>query len=349
MSSTCAAGQETNPSQIPTPAEFLLMKSDKHHRSKDKVKTLESISWAVTDLSAAPGDVTNDRDLLAQNFSQLSKSATARMLIKEAGEQGWRIGLSRLEQHDFHLDVPARTIILDNHGLDAEGFARAPYFYHAVQVSLIRALRDAWQEKRHGGFDENYTPESVLLLERIRAADSDVMAVMIAWELNGDLWRHLTGSEDSDIALAFSNCLEQDPVSTGKALTATFRQWFRNVARVNVCDHETLEYMDDVLNANVGPAFGKKRAGKICVEVLSCLPDKTAYLRGLGEDVLSDPLYAGLSDPINQTHFMHVMRDASVCYVQNVPFRDAALAAKIFPNGEMTPEHPEREEIKQRF
>ncbi|MBP7722780.1 MAG: hypothetical protein KA155_09630 [Alphaproteobacteria bacterium] len=344
MSSTCAAGQETNPSQNSNPAEFLLMKSDKNHRNKDKVKALDSISWAIADLSFASGEASNDREFIAQNLKQLSQSASARLLIKEAGEQGWRIGLSHLEHHDFHLDVPAKTIVLDNHGLDAEGFARAPYFYHAVQASLIRALRDAWQEKRHGGFDENYTPESVLLLERIRAADSDVMTVAIAWEMNGDLWRHMTGSEDSDIALAFSSALEKDPVSNGRALTAAFRQWFRNVTRVNTCDHETLEYMDEVMNAN-GPVFGKKRAGKICVEVLSCLPDKTAYLRGLGDDILSDPLYAGLSDPINQTHFMHVMRDSSVHYVQNVPFRDAALAAKIFPNGEMT---PEREEVKQR-
>lgn len=349
MSSICAAGRETDPPQTTNPAEFLLMKSDKHHRNKDKINALEGISWAIADLSFALGEASNDREFLAHILKQLSQSAAAQLLIKEAGEQGWRVGLSHLENHDFHLDVPSKTIVLDNHGLDTEGFARSPYFYHAVQASLIRALRDAWQEKRHGGFDENYAPESVLLLERIRAADSDVMAVMIAWELNGDLWRHMTGAEDSDIALAFSNTLERDPSSTHKALSASFRQWFRNVGRVNSCDHETLEYMDEVMNANGGPAFGKKRAGKICVEVLSCLPDKTAYLRGAGEEILGDPLFAGLSDPINQTHFMHVMRDSSVYYVQNVPFRDASLAAKIFPNGEMAPEHPAHEEVKQRY
>ncbi|MGB4107516.1 MAG: DUF6782 family putative metallopeptidase [Alphaproteobacteria bacterium] len=328
------------------------MKSDKHHRSKDKVKAQEGISWAVADLLAAPDDITNARDLLAHNLTQLSKSASARLMIKEAAEQGWRIGLSRLEQHDFHLDVPSKTIILDNHGMSAENIFRAPYFNHALQLSILRSLRDAWQEKRHGGFDENYMPESVLLLERIRAADGDIVALFAAWELRGEhdgLWRHAAASGDSDIALALSNCLEKDPACMNRALAAAFRQWFGEPRRVNACDHETLEYMDEVLNAHQGAAFGRKRAGKICIEVLSCLPDKTAYLRGLGEDILSDPLYAGLSDPINQTHFMHVMRDASVCYVQNVPFRDASLAAKIFPNGEMTPERPEHEEVKQRF
>ncbi len=327
------------------------MKSDKHHRSKDKVKAEEGISWGVADLFkadflAAPGEITNDRDLLAHNLTQLSKSTAARLMIKEAAEQGWRIGLSRLEKHDFHLDVPSKTIILDNHGMSAENISRAPYFNHALQLSILRSLRDAWQEKRHGGFDENYAPESVLLLERIRAADGDVTATFAAWELrsgNDGLWRHAAASEDSDIALALSNYLEKDPACMNRALAAAFRQWFSEPRRVNACDHETLEYMDEVLNAHQGAAFGRKRAGKICIEVLSCLPDKTAYLRGLGEDILGDPLYAGLSDPINQTHFMHVMRDASICYVQNVPFRDSALAAKIFPNGEMTPERPERE------
>ena len=322
------------------------MKSDKiYFRSKDRSAraTLEN-TWPVGDLLQENGE-SAEEILLARHLAELSKSPIARQLVREAGEQSWRLGLARLDHHDFHLNVPEKTIILDDHGLDAESLPGAPYFYHAMQISLVRALRDACKEKRHGGFDENYAPESVLFLERLRAADCDVIAALVAWELRGGLWRHMTGSEDSDIALAFSSVLEKDPSAAfnGRALAAAFRQWFRNTGRVNACDHETLEYMDGVLDMNPGAAFGRRRAGKICVEVLSCMPDKTAYLRGLGEEILSDPLFAGLSDPINQAHFMQVMRDAEVCYVQNVPFRDAKLAARIFPGGRMT---PEREEVK---
>jgi hypothetical protein len=325
------------------------MKSDQvQRRSKERLKdtgfTSLGDTWPVADLCGLPDSVETEEDLLALALAHLRVSPVARMMIKEAGEQGWRLGLGHLESHDFHLDVPSKRIILDNQGHKPAGLMASSYFYHSFLISLVRSLRDVWQEKRHGGFDENYSPESVLLLERIRAADCDVITVLVAWELRGEnsseLWRYIIGSEEGDIALAFSDTLERDPSAafSTRALAAAFKQWFRNISRVNTCDHEALEYMDDVLYTNPGAAFGKKRAGKICVEVLSCLPDKTAYLRGMGDDILRDPLFAGLVDPINQTHFMHVMRDAQAVYVQNVPFRDAKLAAKIFPGGQMTPE-----------
>jgi hypothetical protein len=43
---------------------------------------------------------------------------------------------------------------------------------------------------------------------------------------------------------------------------------------------------------------------------------------------------------------MHVMHDIEAIYVQNVAFRDAGLAAKIFPNGKMTEENLVNAELK---
>ncbi len=330
------------------------MKSDhiqrrNKERSKDSRLSAYGETWAVSDLCAIiPESINMNRDVLGLLLGNISASNAAARMIKEAANEGWRLGLASLEDHDFHLDVPEKLIVLDNAGLEAGALVRAQFFYNAVMISLVRALRDAWQEKRHGGFDENYAPESVLLLERVRAADCDIMTILVSWELReqgpnkngGDLWKHVLGSENGDIATAFANYLERNHTGAdnSKALAAAFRQWFSNVHRVNACDHEALDYMDDVINANSGSAFGKKRAGKICVETLSCLPDKTAYLRTQGEDILHDPLFAGLCDPINQAHFMHIMRDAQAVLVQNVPFRDAGLAARIFPDGRMTPD-----------
>ena len=72
--------------------------------------------------------------------------------------------------------------------------------------------------------------------------------------------------------------------------------------------------------------------------VLSCLPDKTAYLQEQGHEILRDPFYSGLGDPINQAHFMQILKDIKIVRVNDVPFTDAELAAKIFPNGEFTPD-----------
>ncbi len=337
------------------------MKSDRaprHSKNTIKDKTYEfhashyGETWAMADLCAILPSGDSARDLLSNALTLLSLSPSVKRIIKEAANHGWRLSLSRLDMHDFHLDIPERLIVLGDNGFEPAALARSAYFHNALLLSLVRALRDAWQEKRHGGFDERYTAESVLFLERIRAADCSVIALLAAWELRSEgedgLWRHILGSEEGDMAQAFFRTLEKDTLESAednssalisRALSAAFHQWFRVNARVNSCDHEALEYMDDVLSANPGPlAFGKKRAGKICVETLSCLPDKTAYLRGQGTEILCNPDFAGLHEPVNQSHFMHILRDSQIVYVQNVPFRDAALAAKIFPGGVMTPE-----------
>ena len=55
-------------------------------------------------------------------------------------------------------------------------------------------------------------------------------------------------------------------------------------------------------------------------------------------DIMRNPKYAGLNDEINQAHFMQILYDLKVTLVQDVPFRGADLAGKIFPNGQFTPE-----------
>lgn len=286
----------------------------------------------------------NDKHgILSWAAFQLSASPTGRAMLAEAEAQGWAVALEPLEGPDFHLDVPDKLIILDDQDLLISALGRSEYFKNAVLVSLIRALRDVWQEKRHGAFDINYGPEHVMKLERVRAADLDSVAVLTAWELRGEgqpsLWRHLIGAEDGDIAMRFSGFLERDPSSlfNGKALAAAFAQWFRDETRVNACDHETLNYLDTLVQAGADTkSFGNTKLTPVGLEILSCLPDKTAYLQGKGAEILNDPFYSGLTTEINQAHFMQILYDIKVTRIQDVPFADAALAEKIFPNGEFT-------------
>ena len=332
----------------------------------DHINVLKACdSWDIADLYSAAAqtkpdygddmDVIEDRKLktdildksgiLAWAVDLLSISPAARLMLKEAQNNDWRIGLEDLSGPDFHLDVPEKLVVLANHGMSDTALSKSSYFSNMMLIAFIRALRDVWQEKRYGGFDEDFGPESVLTLERVRAADLDVIAVLVAWELRsegyGDLWRHMLGSEDGDLAMRFSGCLEREPAAhfTHKALAETFKQWFRSEQRVDSCDHETLDYLDTVMEGSLcANPFGHERLAAITIERLSCLPDKTAYLQGHGPEILSDPLYAGMHDEINQSHLMHILHDLRVVYVQNVPFRDEALAQKIFPGGFMTPE-----------
>ena len=283
-------------------------------------------------------EIEDYRDILSWCASVMACSPSARLLLKEATEKDWKITVEDLNGSDYCVDVEAKLLILDNNALLPCALGRSDYFRNIMLVTMVKALRDIWQEKRHGGFDTLYSPDHILLMERIRAADLDVMAILVAWELRSeeftDIWRHMLGSDIGDMAMAYSGYIERDPSAqfNGQGLASTYKQWFRCSKRIDSCDHDALEYMDDVLAGYdaVNP-FGSKKPSKMNVEILSCLPDKTAYLQGLGAEILSDPVYAAVDNAINQTHLFHIMYDLQAVVVEDVPFRDADLARKIFP------------------
>ena len=299
--------------------------------------------WTINDLLAgvrgSEKGLCSYGEVLSTCMGLINQSATARPMIQEAMSQKWKIALFDLKGGDYWIDVEEKLVLLDSNTLTPSALDRSVYFKNMIIVTLIKALRDIWQEKRHGGFDENYKAEHVMTLERVRAADCDVLSLIVAWELRsgsyGDLWRHLIGSENGDMAMAFSSYLERNPAGqfNGQAAAAAFRQWFRCETRVNTCDHNTLEYLDDVMKETQDQnPFGMKKATPTGIEILSCLPDRTAYLQGQGSEILADPLYCGMEDPINQSHLFHILYDLEATIVENVPFRDARLARRIFPS-----------------
>ena len=287
---------------------------------------------------ADQGGIHSYADILSWCVNVLAASPCARQMVREAIEKNWCIALDDLHGGEYCIDVERKLLLLDNNALIPSALGRSNYFRNLMLVTLSKALRDIWQEKRHGGLDEIYRADYLLLMERIRAADCDVLSILIGWELRSEgypeLWRHLIGSENGDMAMIFSNHLERSPSGhfDNSALFQTFKQWFSSQSRVNACDHDILEYMDDILGSSqTHNPFGRKKPGKINIEVLSCLPDKTAYLQGLGQEILSNPLYSAMDDVINQTHLFHILYDLEATIVQNVPFRSQDLARKIFP------------------
>jgi len=278
------------------------------------------------------------KDILSWCISQLEGSPSAHAMLKEVCSNGWSITLDDLDGNDYVIDVAQKVLTLDNNSLVPAALGRSNYFRNVTLVTLVKALRDIWQEKRHGGFDELYSPDYVLMMERVRAADLCVLAVVVGWELRAeeypDLWRHIIGSEIGDMAMIYAKSLERDPIScfNGLALRVTFQNWYHDEARVNACDHDALEYMDDILaSANMINPFGTKKPSKMNVEILSCLPDRSAYLQGQGTEILLDPIYSAVDSDINQSHLLHIMNDLDVVIVEDVSFRDADLARKIFP------------------
>lgn len=306
---------------------------------------------SAEDIARRPQYFDTAHQILQWAVAALLHSPCAHRLLDRAAQKGWRVGLTNLNNSGFYMDVPSRTLFLDHFALAPAPLGRSAYFRNALLTTFARALREIAHEDHYGAFEDTFGPEDVLMLERVRAADCDTVTLLMCWELRGagfpDVWRHLLGAQEGDMALVFTRCLERDPGAhfDGSALAHAFRQWYADDARVDGCDHQTLEALDDRLLADddgAARAFGETRLTAAMVEELATLPDGTAYLAGLGGAVLKDPFYAGLNDPINQTHLFHLMYDLEVTMVNNVPFRDARLAARIFPQGTMPEETVER-------
>lgn len=296
-------------------------------------------SFPVTDEETCPFFAT-DEDALLWCVDMLSFSPSAFAHLRYAMGNAWSVGLSDLGGSGFSLDMNEKVILIDRNGMEAAALSRSSFFRTNIMFSFIRALRDLWQEGRMEGAERVYAPESFLILSRLRAADMDVFALLCAWELRQDghgvVWRHMIGSPEGDMALAFGRKTERSGTTElfwAKALTASFMQWFGEEDRVKSTDHDSLEFLDDVLRgAGRGSPFGKGRIGSELVESLSLLPDGTRYLAGQGRAILADPTFHDMQDEVNQAHLLHIMCDLDVIRVGNVPFRDAGLARRIFPD-----------------
>ncbi len=303
-------------------------------------------------------DALNDmhNGVLNMILPKLMTSQTARSLMSEAAQNEWVIILGHTDGKDFLLNEDDKTIIINDHNLNNDAITRSHYFTNTILLSIVRALRDLNHEFRLGSLDEIFAPENLIIIERMRAADLDVISMLIAWELRiqnyNHLWRHILGSEKSDLAMHFSNMLERtitdkDSQSLlNKALSSTFAQWFSSEERIHLCDHETLEYMDEILlSSQTSNPFGNKILTIYDIETVSYLTNGTCYLQNNACDILNDPFYTGMNDEMNHYHLMHILHDTKVTYVQNVPFSNAELAMRIFPDGMMTPDYEQEEEI----
>jgi len=307
------------------------------------IVSLHEISYqaaaSIEQITARPDSFETQDDILSWCAALMAQSPAARVLWQDAESAGWRLGLADLHNSGFHLDVVDKTLLLDHFALAPKALGRSSYFRNTLLLTFVRALREIWHEDRCEPFEIDYAPEDALMMERVRAADSDTVTVLAAWELRGagfaDIWRHLIGSAEGDMALIFTKFLERDPSALfdGSALTYAFRQWYADQTRVDGCDHEALEALDDILLESGEPnPFGTQQLQPGALESLATLPDGTCYLRGLGETILHDSFFAGLRDEINQTHLFQIMYDMEVTMVNNVPFRDRILARKFFPH-----------------
>ncbi|MCB9963620.1 MAG: hypothetical protein H6855_01115 [Rhodospirillales bacterium] len=297
--------------------------------------------WAEGSVDADPlaGGYGYEACIYNKILCQLYESPAARSLINFAVRRDWSIDMRSLEDAAYDLGPDAQVLILNDYHLKIRTFEKPGYFRHTLMLALVKGLRDIWHMECRQPYKAGLTLDSVLLLERIRAADCDVLSLMVAWELRGagfpEVWRHLIGAPEGDIAMRFARTLERHPekLFDGTALIEAFYQWFECHVRVGACDHQTLESIDDTLDvAREAELYGPSRPAFEFIESLSRLPDRSCYLAGYGEELSSNPLFAGMNDELNQLHYLQIQKELQSVTIGAVSFRDAALAARIFPD-----------------
>lgn len=293
---------------------------------------------AFHNLEAYPYAFDTDLDVVQWACAMAGESPTARLLLKEAQTEGWSILLDDLAQAGYAIDEDNRCILLDHFGFTANALGRSSYFRNTLFVQFVKALREVWHERQGHMFINTHRADSVLMLERARAADCETISILVGWELRGagyaDLWRSILGSDEGDMAMIFTRAIEKDPTGfyDGSVLTRTFCQWYGDDARVASCDHATLERLDEiVVQADGGQVFGNLAMRTTDVEKLSSLPGGRAYLTGMGQNICADPYFVSLTDPINEAHLFQIVYDSRVVMVEGVPFRDRRLARLMFP------------------
>lgn len=269
--------------------------------------------------------------LLNQFCTDARKSETFQMLADDIADLEWGMEFEEIGNKGHCLDFGRKIITLDSCGLQPSSILESKYFCNLVFLCFLRATRDIWQEMRWPDLTRHLCPDSIMLIERLKSADVDVVSALMAWEMKeaGDdsLWRHIISSDDADITKPFSAPAAQKHSSAA----LSFHRWFESSDRVRWVDHETLEYMDTLLFSNERNPFGKNRLTPRDVARVGCFPDKKSYLSETGRAILEDPFYVGMQDPVNQAHFYHIVKDIQCITVQGVQFQDRRLARMIFP------------------
>jgi hypothetical protein len=320
---------------VDEPEQSCLREFDLSQEAVFDIATLKPLETKqFSNLEATPYSFETPFDVLSWASAFLTESPLALSLLRHARETGWKLALNDLGTGGFHLDSAEKIIELDDFGLDYKSLGQSSYFRLSLLCILAKALREIWHENEWGAFEGKYKPEAVLLLERARAADADAVSVIIGWELRGagynDIWRHILGSEEGDMAQVLTNLLERYPTAlyNGMAMAHVFRQWYADLARVDALDYMTLEQMDFIITEQIFE-LGDQQVVPEDFEKLSTLPDEICYLKELGETVSKDPFFNSINDPINQAHLFQIVYDSKVTYVSGIPFRDATLARKF--------------------
>lgn len=252
----------------------------------------------------------------------------------------WDIAMEDMTNHAYDIDTETKIITVNSRGYLEDAVLASPYFAPQILLNIIEAARMVRHIEWIDDALDRYHPESIVKIGRICVADSITQMIAMAWEARGEgydnLWKHSLCGAYTDMAQCYDRVMERTLTqgydyedATKEALSLTFRTWFTDPDRVNACDRDSMDMMDDMI-------FDEGRMGKNQIDPATavCLTlqvgDDTSYLPAdITRDIVTNPFYGAVEDPINHTHLTQIIRDNQVNEVSGIPFRDETLARRF--------------------
>jgi hypothetical protein len=252
---------------------------------------------------------------------------------------GWVVAYDDLNTVGYDIDVNEKTLTLNHFGMGFDSVMSSHYFRPQMQLSIIEATRMIRHIEWLDGALGDYHPESIIQIGRICVADALAHQILSTStnDDNGDApWKHLLCGDISDIAMAFENGLESYltrnmdyNIALKKSMAMAFNTWFSNQDRLKACDHDTLDLIDE-MSDNQDFNDGQKLQTNDIVCLTSMRGTQSTYIdKTLCDDVIHNPYYKAIDDPINQSHFMQIIHDMHATRVGALVFQDSDLAARF--------------------
>lgn len=252
----------------------------------------------------------------------------------------WTVILSDLTDEDYDISIDDHILYVNSTGLNDLRLAGSITAMAAVLLSLVEGLRMVRHIEWLDQALNRYHPQAIVEIGRICVSDCVTQAVSVAWFArnagNPALWKYLLCGKKADMAVCFDRMmmLGRDKglahtTCVKEALSLTFRTWFTDPQRIKEADHDTLNLLDSMLAETM--AFGHAVIQRPTIACLTLrMGGEGTYLdQAVLRDMMINPFYKDVYDPVNRVHLDQIMRDSNVCEVAGIPFRDPQLAQRF--------------------
>ncbi len=301
----------------------------------------EASEYSKPDLG--PAHFETDEDALVWGLSVLCETKLGRDLAYDARFEDWSIEVDDIEQASHIIDPQLRILILPRFSVSPATLARSQNDRALFLMELARGLRGIWHDMTGVRNDQNLTADDQILWERLRAADHDLCALRMAWDLRqqgmGGLWRQIIASQLGDLAVTAGELWatedENDQREEAPPLygfSHLVLGWLRDSVLVNSRDSQTLDAMDLRLQRNIREVCGPEQISASELMTLSTLPSEGAYLAPIARTVMYAAEFREIPDTVNEAYLRQILEDCELTRTSPLVFSDSELEKKFFPD-----------------